>query len=135
VLDCSIVLAWYFADEANAYADRVARALPTARAVVPAHWSLEVANTIVMGERRNRSTEAQALAFVAHLSSLPIDVDDQTGKNAWSLACTLARTHGLSAYDAAYLELAARRQLPIATLDKSLEAAAKTVGIALYQPK
>ena len=134
VLDCSIVLAWYFADEANAYADSVAATLPSAIALVPSLFHLELGNILVVGERRKRSTEAQATAFLARLAGLPIVVDDQTIARAWSDIIPRARYHGLSTYDAAYLELAARESLPLATLDDKLAAAAKAVGVAMYKP-
>lgn len=133
VLDCSIVFAWFFADEADAYADDVAAGLPAAEAVVPSLWPLEVANTLVVGERRGRSTPAQAAAFLARLASLPIIVDDQTPLVAWSGALPLARAHQLSAYDAAYLELAIREGLPLASLDDPLRAAAKLLGVKLHR--
>ena len=71
---------------------------------------------------------------LARLAALPITVDDQTGTRAWSDTIVLARAHGLSAYDAAYLELAVREGLPIATLDDRLKAAAKAVGVPYYKP-
>ena len=71
VLDGSLALAWYFADEADAYADAVARGLATREAVVPSLWRLEVANALVVGERRKRSTQAQAAAFLARLECSP----------------------------------------------------------------
>src|SRR3954447_3585719 len=125
VLDGSVVLAWYFADESDPFADAVAASLAGATAVVPSLFHLEIANILVVGERRKRSTEAQATAFLASLVALPIVVDDQTGTRAWSNTIALARAHGLSAYDAAYLELAVRESIPIATLDDRLKAAAK----------
>lgn len=134
VLDCSIVFAWYFADESDQYADAVATALPGTPAVVPALFHLEVANTLVVGERRKRSTEAQAAAFLARLAALPIAVDAQTIARAWSDIISLARAQNLSTYDAAYLELAARESLPLATLDDRLQAAAKAVGVPLFKP-
>ncbi len=134
VLDCSVVLAWYFADETDRYADAVAAALPNATALVPSLFHLELANILVVGERRKRSTEAQATAFLVRPAALPIGVDGQTVARAWSDIIALARSHGLSTYDAAYLELAARESLPLATLDDKLEAAAKAVGIARFKP-
>lgn len=103
-------------------------------AVAPALWPLEVANAVLMGERRQRSTEAQAAKWLGNLSSLPITVDDETAARAWSDVLRLARAHRLSAYDAAYLELALRRGLPLATLDDQLKAAAAAVGVAAYRP-
>jgi predicted nucleic acid-binding protein len=134
VLDGSVSLAWYFKDEANPYADAVAARFPEVRAVVPAIWPLEVANAILMGERRKRSTEAQATTWLGYLGSLPVIVDDETTTRAWSDVLSLARAHNLSAYDAAYLELALRRGLPLASLDDRLRAAAAAVGVAEYRP-
>src|SRR5271154_5140957 len=106
VLDCSVALAWYFIDEKDRYADAVATALRVASGLVPSLFHLELANILVVGERRQRSTEAQAAAFLARLAGLPIVVDGQTVARAWSDTIALARNHGLSTYDAAYLELA-----------------------------
>jgi predicted nucleic acid-binding protein len=134
VLDCSVVFSWYFADELNEYADAVAASLANAEALVPSHWSLEVANVLLTGERRKRSSEVQASIFIATLAALPIKPDSQTATQAMSTIIGLARNHNLSSYDAAYLELAVRHSLPLATLDKVLSSAAKTMGIAIYQP-
>jgi predicted nucleic acid-binding protein len=134
ILDGSVTLAWYFKDEADPYADAIAARFPGVVAVVPTIWPLEVANALLMGERRKRSTEAQATKWLGYLASLPITVDDETTARAWSDVLSIARTHNLSAYDAAYLELALRRALPLATLDDKLQAAATAVGVAAYQP-
>ena len=85
-----------------------------------------------MGERRKRSTEAQASAFLARLGRLPIVVDEETDARAWGDTLSLARAQNLSAYDAAYLELAMRCGLPLASLDEKLKAAATAVGVGLY---
>ena len=134
VLDGSLALAWYFKDEADPYADAVAARFPAARAAVPLIWPLEVANAVLMGERRRRSTEAQAGQWLTYLGLLPIAVDDETNDRAWGEVLSLARAHGLSAYDAAYLELALRRGLPLATLDDKLRAAASAVGVLAFAP-
>ena len=134
VLDGSVALAWYFKDEADPYADAVAARLPSARAAVPQIWHLEVANALLMGERRQRSTEAQAARWLYYLRSLPITVDEETGSRAWDEVLRLARGHRLSAYDAAYLELAVRRSLPLATLDDKLKAAASALGVPTFVP-
>src|SRR5579862_643953 len=123
VLDGSLALAWYFKDETDPYADSVAACFPSVRAAVPAIWPLEIANAVLMGERRQRSTEAQAIRWLAYLKLLPIDVDDESHVHAWGDVLRLARTHRLSAYDAADLDLAVRRGLPLATLDVKLKAA------------
>lgn len=134
VLDCSIVLAWYFMDEKDPYADAVAAGLPNSTALVPSLFHLEIANNLVVGERRRRSTQAQATAFLGRLAALPIVVDAQTVQRAWTETIALARTHGLSAYDAAYLELAVRQSLPLATLDDKLKNAASALGVPLFKP-
>ena len=134
VLDGSLALAWYFKDEADPYADAVAARFPAGRAVVPLIWPLEVANAVLMGERCQRSTEAQAAKWLTYLGLLPIAVDDETNDRAWSEVLSLGRAHRLSAYDAAYLELALRRGLPLATLDEKLRAAASAVGVRAFAP-
>ncbi len=134
VLDSSVTLSWYFADEANRYADDVAARLPQVQALVPALWHLEIANAVLMGERRKRSTVSQATTWLAFLSSLPITVDGETMARAWAETLNLARAHNLTTYDAAYLELALRLGLPIATLDNNLKAACGAVGIPIFRP-
>jgi len=131
-LDCSIVFSWFFADEANDYADGVAARFESAEAVVPSLWPLEVANALVIGERRGRSTPSQAVAFLSRLSNLPIAVDDQTAGVAWGNTLSLARVHRLTAYDAAYLELAVREGLPLASLDQQLLSAAEELGVLQF---
>ena len=133
VLDCSVTLAWYFADEADAYADSVQDSLAPTGAVVPSLWPLEVTNALVVGERRGRSTLAQATSWIALLKDLPIRIDCETVSRAWAETLHVARTHGLSAYDAAYLELALRLGVGLATRDGKLKTAATSAGIPLYQ--
>ena len=95
VLDGSVTMAWFFADESNAYADAVLTDLESARALVPSLWSLEVANTVLVGERRKRSTEALAAAWLGILGSLAIEVDGETTSHAWSETLALARSQSL----------------------------------------
>ena len=108
VLDCSLTMAWYFRDESNAYAKAVRKGLTASTAVVPGLWPLEVANVLVLAERRQRSTAADAAKWLSFLRLLPIRIDAETAARAWSDTLPLARSHGLSVYDAAYLELAVR---------------------------
>lgn len=126
-------MGWSFEDETDEYADAVLDQLAKARAVVPALWPLEVANALLMGERRKRSTEADTIKWTGILSLLPIIIDDETNAHAWSDTLSLARGHNLTAYDAAYLELAIRRGLPLATIDGKLKLAAKAVGVAIFE--
>ncbi len=134
VIDSSVVVSWYFADESDAYGNAVLARMATSQAIAPSLWPLEVANALLMGERRKRSTVAQATKFVANLASLPIILDDATATHAWGTTLQLARAHQRSAYDAAYLELALRRGLPLATLDGPLQKAAAAIGIIRFQP-
>jgi predicted nucleic acid-binding protein len=132
VLDCSVAVAWFFEDEIDAYATGVEDALAVATAVVPSLWPLEVGNALLMGERRKRTTEAKVSQFLGLLQALPISLDDETSTRAWSDVLQLARGHKLSTYDAAYLELAIRRALPLATIDEKLKKAATALGVPLY---
>jgi len=129
-----VTLAWYFKDEAHDYANSVRRSLSRAAAIVPVLWPLEVANILVLGERRQRSTEAEASKWLGYLQMLPIRVDDETAARAWSDILHVARSYDLSAYDAAYVELAIRLGLPLASLDDKLKAAAASAGVAEYNP-
>jgi predicted nucleic acid-binding protein len=134
VLDCSVVIAWFFEDEAVGYAEAVEDSLAAATAVVPSLWPLEVANALLIAERRKRTTEAKVSAFLKLLRSLPIQTDDETTIRAWHEPMHLARAQQLSVYDSTYLELALRRGLPLATLDNRLKAVAATVGVPEYEP-
>jgi predicted nucleic acid-binding protein len=91
-----------------------------------------VANTLLVGERRKRSTQADTVAWMNFLAALPITADEETKRYAFSDTVNLGRSHNLSAYDAAYLELALRRGLLLATLDDKLKAAAQAVGVPLF---
>jgi predicted nucleic acid-binding protein len=130
VLDGSVTMVWGFEDEADDYADSILDRMPSLQAYVPSLWSLEVANVLLVGERRKRTTPADTSRFLAILGTFPITVDEE---QAWADTLHLARAHNRSAYDAAYLELAIRRGLPLATLDAKLKAAANAVGVPLYQ--
>jgi predicted nucleic acid-binding protein len=131
VIDASVAIAWSLEDEGGEHADRVAALVEESGAVVPQLWGLEVANVLLMAERRNRITKAFVQAVLADLRDLPIDVDPETFGRAGSEILELARVHSLSVYDAAYLELALRRGLPLATQDKSLLMAAAAAGVAV----
>jgi predicted nucleic acid-binding protein len=131
VLDCSVTVAWLFDDEDDAYAASVRDRLEDDVAVVPALWSLEVGNALLVAERRRRISRADALRFSQILRTLPIDVDGAPTLLEVEGLCELAREAGLSVYDAAYLELAAAHGLPLASLDKGLNRAAADLGVPL----
>ena len=132
VLDGSVTLVWGFADEDDDYAAAILDKMPDLQAHVPGLWPLEVANALLVGERRGRTTSAKAAHFLALLGTFPIAVDDETVARTWVETIHLARAHNLSAYDAAYLELAMRLGLPLATLDAKLKSAANAVGVLLF---
>lgn len=134
VLDGSVALAWLFQDEQDPYADAIIARLPGLEMAVPRLWHLEVANVLLFGERRGRCSPADTMQWLGYLAGLPIVMDGETESRAWSDTLSLARQHALTAYDAAYLELAMRRGLPLATLDAKLKGAAQAVGVPLYQP-
>lgn len=132
VLDCSATLPWVFGDEATPACDALLDQLGAgARAWVPSLWHLELGNVLLGAKRRNRIDQAGIEAFLSQLAVYDIAVDDQTTERAWQKTLDLAMQYGLSTYDAAYLELALRRGVPLATLDSALITAARTCGVAL----
>ncbi len=136
VLDNSVVMRWLLNDgsqERLAYASKVLDLLTqdTSEALVPGVWSLEVANVLVKAQAKGLVSEARASAFVGLLSEMTITVDGSTAARALGDTLQLARRFRLSSYDAAYLELALREGLPLATLDADLQGAMVQVGSAL----
>jgi len=124
-------MAWCFEDEADRYADHVLDLLVENEAIAPSLWPLEVANVLLSAERGRRLTEADTSKFVHILSQLPITVDQETVDRALSEILFLGRKYELSAYDAAYLELAMREGVELATRDKELRKAATKCGVKL----
>jgi predicted nucleic acid-binding protein len=131
VLDCSVTMAWIFDDEDDPLAAAVRDRLGGDVALAPSIWPLEVGNALLVAERRERVSRAEALRFLEVLRQLPIDVDATEAMLAMDRSLQIAREAGLSAYDASYLELAARFGVPLATLDPRLASAAARVGVAL----
>lgn len=130
VLDCSVTMAWCFDDETTTYTDLILDNLQAYTAVVPSLWPLEVANVLVGAERKRRITNAKALHFLQLLQTLPIDIDPLTARQSFGATYHLATQYEISVYDAAYLELAVRHQVPLATCDQALRRAAQQCGIA-----
>ena len=133
VVDCSVVMAWCFDDESNDYADKVLDLVTKNEALVPSIWPLEVANVLLVGERKKRLTKADSTRFIELLSAQPIVVDMETQEKALGDTLSLARDYGLSSYDASYLELAMRHGIALATSDQSLRKAAEKCGIRLLK--
>jgi predicted nucleic acid-binding protein len=135
VVDSSVVMAWCFEDEVDKYADSVLDLLVDSEAIVPSIWPLEVANVLLVAERRQRLTEAGSLQFVKMLRELPITIDHESSERAFSEILFVGRQQGLSSYDAAYLELAMREGTALATRDEKLRKASKKCGVKLVEPE
>jgi len=133
VIDASVALAWCFPDEASDYADAVLAALEDQTILVPAIWSAEIANALLVGERRKRLRQPDAQRFVELLKGLTILEDAQPFADTISNLLPLAREHNLSAYDAAYLDTAVRNRAPLSTLDSALQKAARAAGIKIFK--
>jgi predicted nucleic acid-binding protein len=133
VLDSSIALSWCFEDEASAGSDALFERVRDDGAVVPGLWHLELGNVLLQAEKRGRISPADVATRLDLIAELPISVDPETGSRAWREVLTLARAQGLTTYDAAYLELAARRGLPLATKDQQLAAAATRLSVVVLR--
>ena len=129
ILDCSIVMAWCFDDESTPGTNQIQDRMANEAAVVPGLWYLEITNVLAMAEKRKRITPQGSQQFLQLLSILDIQVDDDAPRRAFDHLLPLCRTHGLTSYDAAYLDLSIRRQIPLATLDDALRKAATTLGL------
>jgi predicted nucleic acid-binding protein len=132
VLDASVAVAWCFDDEATKFTEGVLDLISAGgEALVPSIWPLELANALLMAERRKRIALAKVTALLLRIAELPISVRATDAKQAFEQILPMARHQGLSQYDAAYLELAVREGLALATLDGELQRAAKAVGVEL----
>jgi predicted nucleic acid-binding protein len=134
VLDVSLSCAWCFADEASPEAWAILSRLQSAQAHAPSLWLWETTNVLIQAERRGRITAAAIRTFLGLLESLPIRIDPASTACVWNDTLALARAHQLTAYDAAYLELAMRLGLPLASRDQALQAAARIEGVPLLPP-
>ena len=135
VLDASTTMTWCFIDESTAFSRSLLKRLSGAYAEVPGIWPLEVANVLLISERRKRIDSLAADNFLALLSRLDIRVETGTQIAAGAFVLELARRYRLTAYDAAYLALAKKKGLPLATLDKNLQRAARQEAAALLEPE
>jgi predicted nucleic acid-binding protein len=133
VIDASVALAWCFPDEASDYADAVLVALEDRTVIVPAIWPAEITNALLVGERRKRIRQPEVRRFVELLKGLNILEDGQPFADTVSNILPLAREYDLSAYDAAYLDVAVRHGAPLATLDGALQKAGRAAGIKIFR--
>ena len=135
VIDSSIALTWCFEDEASPETDLLFERVRDEGAIVPGLWHLEVSNVLLQAEKRGRIGAGDVALRLDLIADLPISVDHETTARAWREILTLARAEKLTTYDAAYLELAFRRGLPLLTLDDELAGAAKRLGLAVFPVK
>lgn len=129
VLDSSMTLSWYFEDEESEASQAVFDEVTENGAIVPALWRFEVANGLQLAVRRKRIGPAYRDESLADLEKLDVTIDAESETYAWSASVRLAERHALTVYDAAYLELAQRRRLALATLDLALVRAGKAEGV------
>jgi predicted nucleic acid-binding protein len=134
VIDSSITVAWLVPDERSAETQRTLDRVIENGAVVPIHWRLEVGNALLMALRRRRLSVHQRNEALDLLLSLQLTTDDDTIERAWIVTLDIAERFQLTLYDACYLELAKRRRLPLATLDRELRDAAQQIGVELAGP-
>jgi predicted nucleic acid-binding protein len=132
VPDASVTLPWCFEDERTAFTESLLNRIRISESViVPGHWPVEILNSLIQAKKRGRVPEEKIRRFLQDLSSFPILVDNERSLTGWERVRHLAETHRLTAYDAAYLELAQRTGLPLATLDGDLRKAALAESAAL----
>lgn len=129
VLDCSVTMAWVFPDESTPETDLLCDSLVDGRAVVPSLWPVEVGNVLRVATTRGRIARAEWDRICGNLAALPVEIDPVSTSVVWGSVLELAYDHGLSVYDAMYLELAVRMRVPLATLDRALAAAARGSGV------
>ena len=131
VIDNSVVMTWCFKDEKNKYTDAILDTLEFSTAFVPSIWPLEVGNVLLVAERKKRLSKADSTRFITLLAELPIVIEPEPPDRMMRNILTLAREQQISTYDASYLDLAMRKGIPIATLDKSLRKAAKRSKVSI----
>lgn len=132
IIDSSVGIGWVHPSQANELTKQLLETVKNGAAVyVPALWHLEIANTLLVFVRRKLIADAQRAVGLTLLSQLRIIIDDETNRLAFSAISELATQYSLSTYDSAYLELARRKSLPLATRDEALKTAAKKAGIKL----
>lgn len=135
VLDNSVAMRWLLAslkESDQTYAEAVLQSLVATEALAPHLWHLEAANVLIGAEKRGVLKTGEVERFITQLEALPIQIDPLTSHQAFSRTLSLSRAYNLSSYDAAYLELAIREGLPLATLDGDLRKAAQRADVSLY---
>ena len=134
VIDSSAMLTLQFPDEDSAALQAVAVLLADAGAVTPIHWKAEIANSLVVAVRRGRISVQERKEILSDMAEFAIKTDSVSADAFWRDTILLCDRHKLSAYDASYLELALRLQLPLATMDKALATSARAEGVKVFGP-
>jgi predicted nucleic acid-binding protein len=133
VIDASAALSWCYVDEKTPESSRLLEFVNLNGAVVPNLWHLEVANALLVGEIRERLTYATLTGLLDYFDQLPITVDHATSELAWKDILSIARNQKLTTYDASYVELAMRLNLPLATNDQAMIKAASAIGVEVFK--
>jgi predicted nucleic acid-binding protein len=131
VVDSSAAMAWFMPDEITPESETLRRRVTDEGAAVPVLWRLEIGNTFLLAVRHRRISLDQRIGALEQLATLPISIDDETLTHAWGDTLAIAERFRLTLYEACYLELALRRGLPLASLDRDLRKAAVPLNIEL----
>ena len=131
VIDASVALSWCFREESTPETDAIYERVREAGAIVPVLWHLELGNVLLQAEKRGRITDGSVPGRLELFNQLPIVADSETAARAWHETLVLAKTEGLTTYDASYLELALRHGVTLATKDSALRDAARRLGVAV----
>jgi predicted nucleic acid-binding protein len=135
VLDNSVTMRWLLESDKSSdqdYAEKVLKSFSSKDALVSNLWHLEASNVLLRAEKHEEITTGEVERFISQLENLPIQVDPLTARQSFSRTLALGRAYNLSSYDGAYLELAIRENIPLATLDKNLTKAAKKADVEIY---
>lgn len=133
VLDCSVTIAWCFESENTAFTSSLLKKSLQCNIIVPNLWHIEVTNVLLQAEKNGRIDALTSAKFLSMLSTLPIETETNTHDLAFTKILTLAKAYKLTAYDACYLEICTRRNLPLATLDKDLRKAAQACHVEILK--
>lgn len=131
VLDCSVAIAWCLSDENSGYADKVLDLLIKEQAIVPSLWHLEIINVLQVAQRKNRVSKKQISVILEKLGQLNIETDKMTVNISDIDFVDFVQKYQMTSYDGAYLEIAKREKLPLATLDKRMKFVASELGLYL----
>jgi predicted nucleic acid-binding protein len=134
VLDASVAIAWLIIEKSTPYTDSVVRKLSSTVGIVPAIWGTQIADMARRAERRHLVTQRELERYFGWLRNYWIRIDDETNALAWSDTHEIARKYRVTNFDAAYLELALRLKLPLATTDAALSRSALSAGVPIYSP-